>query len=465
MNRRRDRGGLLLRLRRGVRAPGRRWWIVALAGLAALALVFARTARASEPADAAGVAWRSAVEVAAGDAFVGPWLMNRSQFHFVDDPTVAMAPDGSVAVAWVDNRRQNVYLQRFDAEPRPLLDEPVDVSRSPGIFSWLPKIAMSDSGEEIAVLWQEIVFSGGSHGGEAFFSRSTDGGRTFSEPLNLSQTPAGDGKGRLSERRWHNGSLAVARGAGGALFTAWSEYEGALWLRRSPDGGASFEPRVRVAGSDERPARGPDLAVGRDGTVYLAWTVGEDPAADIHLAISTDSGRSFSGPRVPVRTGGHSDAPKIAVDDAGDLHLVYAESPSGMFGQYHVRHARLGPDGSLSGTPRDISAMDNGQVRSAHFPGLAVRGDAVYVIWERFLAGERRPRGVGLAVSRDRGQTFSPPALVPGTDDPALGANGGQQGLLMRKLAVNDAGDIAVVHSRFRHHDASRVRLIRGRAP
>lgn len=41
---------------------------------------------------------------------------------------------------------------------------------------------MTAGGEEIAVLWQEFVFSGGSHGGEAFFSRSTDGGRTFSGP-------------------------------------------------------------------------------------------------------------------------------------------------------------------------------------------------------------------------------------------------------------------------------------------
>lgn len=85
------------------------------------------------------------------------------------------------------------------------------MSQSPGTCSWLPKIAMTAGGEEIAVLWREIVFSGGSYGGEAFFSRSTDGGRTFSGSMNLSGTTARDGKGRLAERRWHNGSLAVPR--------------------------------------------------------------------------------------------------------------------------------------------------------------------------------------------------------------------------------------------------------------
>jgi hypothetical protein len=34
----------------------------------------------------------------------------------------------------------------------------------------------------VYVLWQEIVFSGGSHGGEIFFARSRDGGQTWSAP-------------------------------------------------------------------------------------------------------------------------------------------------------------------------------------------------------------------------------------------------------------------------------------------
>jgi hypothetical protein len=36
--------------------------------------------------------------------------------------------------------------------------------------------------------------------------------------------------------------------------------------------------------------------------------------------------------------------------------------------------------------------------------------------------------------------------------------------LLMRKLAVNEAGAIAVVNSTFRANETSRIRLFRGRA-
>ena len=63
---------------------------------------------------------------------------------------------------------------------------------------------------------------------------------------------------------------------------------------------------------------------------------------------------------------------------------------------------------------------------------------------------------------RDGGRRFSSAALVPGTTDPALGINGSRQGKLMRLMAGNDSGAIAVVNSSFREGESSRIRLIRG---
>jgi hypothetical protein len=54
--------------------------------------------------------------------------------------------------------------------------------------------------------------------------------------------------------------------------------------------------------------------------------------------------------------------------------------------------------------------------------------------------------------------------VVPGSIDPVLGDNGGQQGLLMRKLAVNEAGAVAVVNSTFTRDEASHIWLFRGQA-
>ncbi|MGH8703977.1 MAG: sialidase family protein, partial [Burkholderiales bacterium] len=396
--------------------------------LALLLAAYAATAQAAEP-----LAWHGSTEIAAGRGERGPWRMNESSFDYVDDLSVAIDERGEAAVAWVDQARKDVLFQRFSAEGA-RLGEPVNVSRSPAVFSWLPRVALSPrEPRKVFVLWQEIIFSGGSHGGDILFARSEDGGKTFSGPLNLSNSIAGDGKGRISRDIWHNGSLDLATGADGAVYAAWTEYEGALWFSRSSDGGKNFSPPRRVAGGGrEKPARAPSLALGPERAVYLAWTVGEDAAADIHLAKSADGGASFSEPRIVAPSPGYSDAPKLALDPRGVLHLAYAESSGGPFEPSHIRYTRS-MDGARTFEPaREISGPGAG------FPALSADAKGnLYVLWELFRDPRHYPRGLALAVSRDAGRSFTPPAVVPGSIDPAGGFNGSNQGLLMKKLAVN----------------------------
>ncbi|MHC4447344.1 MAG: hypothetical protein ACYSXF_06135 [Planctomycetota bacterium] len=122
-----------------------------------------------------GIRWDEKIEVASGDAVRGPWRMNQSEFNFVDDPTVAINEQGHVGVAWADHPKQDIYFQLYAPDGNAQLEESVNVSASPNIFSWLPRMMMtSDDPIEVYLLWQEIVFSGGTHGGEIFFARSTD---------------------------------------------------------------------------------------------------------------------------------------------------------------------------------------------------------------------------------------------------------------------------------------------------
>jgi hypothetical protein len=396
--------------------------------------------------------WHGSTDIAVGRAERGPWQMNESRYDYVDDATVAMDERGGIAVAWVDQARKDVLFQRFDPQGRKL-GQSVNVSRSPSVFSWLPRIVVDK--ERVFVLWQEIIFSGGTHGGDILFARSDDGGKMFSEPVNLSNSLAGDGKGRIDKDIWHNGSLDLALGSDGTLYTAWTEYEGALWVRRSSDGGKTFSDKVRIKDAkDAKPARAPSLAVS-NGTVYLAWTVGDDEAADIRVAKSVNAGPTFGGPVIVERSKGYSDAPKLAVDARGTLHLVYAESERGFFGRRHVRYTRSVDGAASFERPRDISGRDAG------FPALSIDGKGnLYVLWERFADHLLIPRGLALAVSGDGGRTFTAPVLVPDSAD--AGWNGSSQGLLMRKLAVNRQGAFAIVNSSFKEKERSRAWLIRG---
>ena len=415
--------------------------------------------------ETAGVTWGERIEVASGDAYQGPWRMNESEFHYVDDPTVSINEKGVVGIAWVDQSRQDIFFQIYKPNGEKRFEVPVNVSRSPNIFSWLPRlVTTSDDPGAVYILWQEIVFSGGTHGGEIFFAGSTDGGKHFSSPLNLSNSVAGDGKGRLTRRYWHNGSLDLVRGVEGTLYAAWTEYEGSLWLSRSTDGGVSFSKALRVSGGvGVHPARAPSLAVDSANTVYLAWAIGQDRSADIHIAQSHDGGRSFSVPHIALESDGHSDAPKIVIDGEGTVHLVYMESPRGPFGQYHIRYTRSKDGARTFDKPREISNPLPVEFEGGGFPALSLDSENnLYVLWELFPLRQGRPQGLGFSYSSDAGRTFAPPSIVPGSGDPTLGYNGSRQGLIMKKLAVNAAGAIAVVNSTFRRGERSYIWLFRG---
>jgi len=420
----------------------------------------------SSQGDSLPMNWSERIEVASGKAIRGPWRMNESVWHFVDDPAVAITDQGNAGVVWADHTRHDLLFQVFAPDGRARFAKPVNISRSPGIFSWLPRVIMTSvHPEEVYVLWQEIIFSGGTHGGEILFARSNDGGKTFSEPLNLSNTIAGAGKGRLTRDIWFNGSMDLARSAGGILYAAWTEYEGALRFSRSTDQGGGFsEPKLIAGGRGELPARGPSLAVGPGGEVHLVWTVGEEPAADIHYATSTDQGQSFGSPRTIVESKGYSDAPKIAVDNRRIIHLVYAEGPAGPLQRYHIRYARSKEGDGKFQDPEEISGAHSKRFQSVGFPYLDLDGRGnLYVLWELFPDGGFFSQGLGLTFSGDGGKIFASPVVVPGSLDSKLGFNGSQQGLFMKKLAVNKAGEMAIVNSTFNPQKSSHVWLIRSR--
>lgn len=395
----------------------------------------------SAPASSTRVAWRPKVEIARGEAVRGEWKQNDSDFRWVDDPAVQLTASGDAIVAWVDQAEKDVLLGRWSRAGAPRMP-PVNVSRSGATFSWLPRVVAA--GDDVHVLWQEIVFSGGTHGGEIFVATSNDGGRTFRAPVNLSNSRAGDGKGRIDEKTWDNGSLDLARGARGELYAVWTEYEGALWLRRSDDGGATFAPAVRVAGTTEAPARGPSIAVARDGRVHLAWARGETSRAGIHVATSTDRGATFGPPAVIAGESGRADAPSIAIDEDGQSHLVFVENG-------RVGYARGSEEARwLTG-------------EGARLPMIAIDGTRdIFVLYEREGTPRSRTQSMVLATSRNGGESFVESRLF-GISGAAYGWNASQQGMLLEKMALSPSGgEIAIVNGTFLPDRESRIWLLRG---
>jgi hypothetical protein len=278
------------------------------------------------------------------------------------------------------------------------------------------------------------------------FTRSTDGGVSFSYPM------------RISDDTLHNQdhpAIAVDT-SGQQVFVVWMDArettEWDIYFDRSTDGGFSFGTDIRVddTGNDTSWQRRPSMAVDKAGAnVYVSWTDWRNPSTDndIYFARSTDGGQSFL-PNVLVNdtaaTGSASQwQPSLAVDTLGRIFIVW-DSEQPVRGCYFSRS----DDGGLTFGP-EVRVIDIPQEFNIGFPSIAVDdSDGVYVAWEAYhpyYSGDR----IFFAFSDVAGDSFMANIKV----DDLLG---GEYWLWAPTLAINEEKDVFVawMDDRLNHMNA-----------
>jgi hypothetical protein len=118
--------------------------------------------------------------------------------------------------------------------------------------------------------------------------------------------------------------------ANGYVFEEWMGCSG-IAFARSTDGGKSFSTPLNVPGSvgSSYNAWDPALAVGPDGTVYAAFMTGHSSQWYPVVAASFDHGKTFPQvtPLVPPDEKNWGDRPFIAVGPDGAVYLTYDYGP------------------------------------------------------------------------------------------------------------------------------------------
>jgi len=174
----------------------------------------------------------------------------------------------------------------------------------------------------------------GTYTGPAMFSRSTDGGASFSTPHVIFAT--GTNKQTIGNVPvvFPNGHVAVL----GTYFENGSLGKNSqkLWLTNSTDGGKTFTTPTLVMDMQSLPVPGlrtgdtvPSFAVAADGTLYATWQdirFSNGKRSDVLVTSSRDEGRTWSAPvKANDTPAGAQDAftPAVAVDSKGRVGILY----------------------------------------------------------------------------------------------------------------------------------------------
>jgi hypothetical protein len=221
----------------------------------------------------------------------------------------------------------------------------VDVSgNSPAVFDDKPGLAADSNADSpfhdnVYVAWSKFTGErpGGNGNGfgsvQILFSRSTDGGQTWSVPTPLSQ-------GHNNAKNGGRQGAQVAVVPDGTVYVVWTDTSKKQSVERmaiSHDGGRKFGPSVVIPpapselpealpGSSFRLSPTfPSISAGADGNVYVVWTNYLDGHGTVQLTRSTDGGETWSAPIAAGDVPGSSAyfASVTAGPTAGQVAIVF----------------------------------------------------------------------------------------------------------------------------------------------
>jgi hypothetical protein len=234
--------------------------------------------------------------------------------------SIAVDKNDNIHIVWFDlrNNTQGDIYYANSTDGGLFFNENIKVNDAPN-GSWDPSIAI-DGNDNIYIVWTDN--RNDTTKSDIFFSRSIDGGLSFSPNMKVNDD-------NLTSIEQRTPSIATGNGIIGIV---WSDsrnsgYE-SIYYANSTDNGDSFNINRRVDDDYTAPFKARPVLAINDNKIGIAWADKRNGEYDIYFANSTDDGNSFSENQqvndyesINKRQG----FPSIAMNNYGRIYIVWSD--------------------------------------------------------------------------------------------------------------------------------------------
>lgn len=290
---------------------------------------------------------------------------------------IAVEPSGGVNAVFTNSQDYEPHklFMRRSSDGGATWGAVLDVTENPANMPAWPELAINEAGDFYCLYSRET-------NGYFYFQRSSDGGQTWTAPVRvadyyISPNPIGsNGEMRLDSQGTINVLLIMDEMEGRV---------GNIFFTRSSDGGATWSPKLFL--TEQEPGIRPALAVDSQDNLYVAWfkqrAYHRTSPWFVHLRRSSNGGAQWTaGIDVNEGNGGFPGGfPNIAVSPLNDhVYLVWDSRSNYYSRDYQVFFSRSTDRGATWSTPLNISASPD----INYYPEIAVDAAGnINVIWSR----------------------------------------------------------------------------------
>jgi len=244
------------------------------------------------------------------------------------DPRIAVAPDGSFVIVWIDKREgdNNVYLQRYNSDGYPETDNVKindDVTTS---WQAQPALDAGISGQ-YGVVWQDFRTDGYPSNPDVLF-----------QPLDSLSIPIDTNRNITpGYQNWMRENPDISLSAWGAGVVVWADYLNGNWdiygQLIGADGsliGSSFKVNDDVGTAQQHY---PKVSTSAEGWFVVTWYDNRSGNDDIFIQRFEDDGTPM-GVNVRINTDGTNKRqtfPDVTTDGAGNFTVIWVDYRNGSY--------------------------------------------------------------------------------------------------------------------------------------